>query len=167
MTFGMGGTGTSDNAHEFIHRPFVWAYWLVGSLAAGRLFSILAARRPQVWTRSVVVSAITLTLVPVCYGFGLQHGKGSVGNVRSSIHVDRDLIDCARYIRNQAPADAVVQLAVALNPGTNVLDQVVVTGTVVATELKAVPSAITVIESNQRFHATINPTNSLKPSFAH
>src|SRR6476661_9933493 len=31
MTFGMGGTGTSDNAHEFIHRPFVWAYWLVGS----------------------------------------------------------------------------------------------------------------------------------------
>jgi len=109
MTFGMGGTGTSDNAHEFIHRPFVWAYWLVGSLAAGRLFSILAARRPQVWTRSVVVSAITLTLVPVCYGFGLQHGKGSVGNVRSSIHVDRDLIDCARYIRNQTPADAVVQ----------------------------------------------------------
>ena len=51
MTFGMGGTGTSDNAHEFIHRPFVWAYWLVGSLAAGRLFSILAARRPQLWTR--------------------------------------------------------------------------------------------------------------------
>src|SRR5207244_12434451 len=37
------------------------------------------------------------------------HGKGSVGNVRSSSHVDRDLIDCARYIRNQAPADAVVQ----------------------------------------------------------
>ena len=109
MTFGMGGTGTSDNAHEFIHRPFVWAYWLVGSLAAGRLFSILAARRPQLWTRGIVVSAIILTLVPVCYGSGLQRGKGSVGNVRSSIHVDRGLIDCARYIRNQPPADAVVQ----------------------------------------------------------
>ena len=57
----------------------------------------------------VVVSAIILTLVPVCYGSGLQHGKGSVGNVRSSIRVDRGLIDCARYIRNQPPADAVVQ----------------------------------------------------------
>ena len=109
MTFGMGGTGTSDNAHEFIHRPFVWAYWLVGSLAAGRLFSILAARRPQLWTRAVVVSVIILTLVPVCYGSGLQRGKGSVGNVRSGVHVDRGLIDCARYIRNQPPADAVVQ----------------------------------------------------------
>jgi hypothetical protein len=109
MTFGMGGTGLSDNAHEFIHRPFVWAYWLVGSLAAGRLFSILAARRLQTWTRAVVASAFILTLVPICYGTGLQRGKGSVGNVRASIHVDRGLIDCARYIRNQSPDDGVVQ----------------------------------------------------------
>src|SRR6188474_1208173 len=89
MTFGMGGTGTSDNAHEFIHRPFVWAYWLVGSLATGRLFSILAARRPRRWTRAVVISAIILTLVPICFGSGLQRGKGSVGKVRSSVHVER------------------------------------------------------------------------------
>jgi hypothetical protein len=109
MTFGMGGTGLSDNAHEFIHRPFVWAYWLVGSLATGRLFSILAARRPQLWTRAAVVSAIILTVVPVYYGAGLQRGKGSVGNVRFGIHVDRGLIECARYIRSQPPADAVVQ----------------------------------------------------------
>ena len=109
MTFGMVGTGTSDNAHEFIHRPFVWVYWLVGSFATGRLFSIFAARRPQLWTRIAIVSAIVLILVPVCYGFGLQRGKGSVGNVRSNIHVDRGLIDCARYIRDQPPADAVVQ----------------------------------------------------------
>jgi hypothetical protein len=109
MTFGMGGTGTSDNAHEFIHRPFVWVYWLVSSLAAGRLFSIIAAHRLRLWTRAVVVSSIALTLVPVCYGSGLQRGKGSVGNVRSSIRVDHGLVDCARYIRNQPPADAVVQ----------------------------------------------------------
>ena len=109
MTFGMGGTGTSDNAHEFIHRPFVWAYWLVGSLAAGRLFSILTTRRPQLWTRGVVVGAIVLTVVPLCYGSGLQRGKGLVGNVRSGIPVDRGLVDCARYIRNQPPADAVVE----------------------------------------------------------
>jgi hypothetical protein len=109
MTFGMGGTGTSDNAHEFIHRPFVWAYWLVGSLAAGRLFSILSNRRSQLWNRGIAVSAIVLLLVPVCYGAGLQRGKGSVGNMRANVHVDRGLIDCARYIRNQPPADAVVQ----------------------------------------------------------
>lgn len=109
MTFGMGGTGTSDNAHEFIHRPFVWASWLVGSLTAGRLFSIVARRRPQLWTRVVIVSSMALILVPVCYGLGLQRGNGSVGNVRSGVRVDRGLIDCARYIRTQPPTDAVVQ----------------------------------------------------------
>lgn len=36
-----------------------------------------------------------------------------------------------------------------LEPSTNVLDQVIVTGTVVQTELKAVPSAITVITAKQ------------------
>ena len=110
MTFSLGGSsGTSSNAHEFIHRPFVWAYWLVGSLTAGHLFSIVAARRPRFWTGAVIISAIALTLIPLCYGSGLQRGKGSVGNVHSSIRVDRGLIDCARYIRNQPPADAVVQ----------------------------------------------------------
>jgi hypothetical protein len=73
------------------------------------LFSILAAHRPRLWTRVAIVSASVLILVPVCYGSGLQRGKGSVGNVRSNIHVDRGLIDCARYIRNEPPADAVVQ----------------------------------------------------------
>ena len=33
---------------ELIHKPFVWAYWLVGSLTAGRLFSMVAAGRRQV-----------------------------------------------------------------------------------------------------------------------
>jgi hypothetical protein len=52
---------------------------------------------------------ILLTLVPICYGFGLQHGKWSGGNVRSGLHVDAGLVDCAGYIRRQPPTDAVVQ----------------------------------------------------------
>jgi hypothetical protein len=47
MTFGLSGDMTSSNASELIHRPFVWAYWLVGSLTAGRLFSMAAGRCPQ------------------------------------------------------------------------------------------------------------------------
>jgi hypothetical protein len=109
MTFSLGGNGTSDNAYELIHRPFVWAYWLVGSLTAGRLFSTIAASRPRLWIRAIVVTTIALTLVPVCYGSGLQRGKWSGGNVHSSLHVDRGLIDCAHYIRSQPPADAVTQ----------------------------------------------------------
>jgi hypothetical protein len=109
MTFGLSRQGTSDNAYEFIHHPFVWAYWLVGALTAGRLFSIMASARPQMWTKAIVVITIGLTLVPVCYGSGLQRGKWPVGSVHSGLRVDRGLIDCARYIRSQPPADAVAQ----------------------------------------------------------
>src|SRR5882724_384208 len=109
MTFGLSRNGTSETAYEFIQRPFVWAYWLVGSLAAGRLLSIVAARRQHLWTGAIVVSTIALTLLPVCYGSGLQRGKSPGGNVHSGLRVDRSLIDCAHYIRSQPPSDAVAQ----------------------------------------------------------
>jgi hypothetical protein len=109
MSFGLSRNGTAENAYEFILRPFVWAYWLVGSLTAGRLFSLLASNRPQFWTRILVVTAIGLTLVPFCYGFGLQRGKWSGGSVRSGLRVDRGLVDCAGYIKSQEPSDALVQ----------------------------------------------------------
>jgi len=109
MTFGLSRSGTAENAYEFILRPFVWAYWLVGSLTAGRLFSLLAAGRPQLWTRILVAMGIGLTLVPICYGSGLQRGKWSGGSVRSGLRVDRRLVDCAGYVRTQSPSDAVVQ----------------------------------------------------------
>lgn len=109
MTFGLSRQGASDNAYEFIHHPFVWAYWLVGSLTAGRLFSMVARTHPQVWTKAIVVITIALTLVPVCYGSGLQRGKWPGGSVHSGLHVDSGLIDCARYIRSQRPVDAVAQ----------------------------------------------------------
>jgi hypothetical protein len=106
MTFGLSGDLRSS---ELIHRPFVWTYWLVSSLTAGRLFSMFAGTRPQLWTRAVVVSVIALTLLPVYYGSGLQRGKSLGGNVHSHLRVDRGLIDCARYIRSQPPTDAVAQ----------------------------------------------------------
>ena len=109
MTFGLSRSGTAENVYELIQRPFVWVYWVVGSLAAGRLFSMVASARPQLWTRTIVVITIVLSLVPMCYGSGLQHGKWPGGNVHSGMHVDRGLIDCAKYIRSQPPATAVAQ----------------------------------------------------------
>jgi len=121
MTFTLGGSGPSSNAHEFMHRPFVWAYWLVGSLTAGRLFSIFAKRRPRLWTNGIVVAAVALTVVPVCYGSGLQRGTSAGAKSdpkapvfafaarNSSVRVDRGLVDCAEYIRNHPPYNAVVE----------------------------------------------------------
>jgi hypothetical protein len=109
MTFGLSRSGTAENAYEFIQHPFVWAYWLVGSLTVGRLFSLLSAGRPQLWTKTLVASAVGLTLVPICCGSALQRGKWSGGSVRSGLRVDRGLVDCAGYVKSQSPTDAVVQ----------------------------------------------------------
>jgi hypothetical protein len=109
MTFGLSRNGTAENAYEFIQHPFVWGYWLVGSLTAGRLFAMVAKRRPQLSMRAVVVSAVALTLIPVSYGSGLQRGKWRGGNKNSWLPVDRGLVECAQYIRSQPPVYAVVQ----------------------------------------------------------
>jgi hypothetical protein len=109
MTFGLSGNAMLGNPDELIHRPFVWAYWLVGSLTAGRLFSMAAGRRPQPPTWTIAAGILALMLVPVWYGSGLQRGKWSGADAHSSLRVDRGLVDCAYYIRGQPPTDAVVQ----------------------------------------------------------
>jgi hypothetical protein len=106
MTFGLSGDVRSS---ELIHRPFVWTYWLVSSLTAGRLFSMLAGARPHLPTWAIAVGILALMLGPVWCGPGLQRGKWLGGNVHSHLRVDRGLIDCARYIRSQPSTDAVAQ----------------------------------------------------------
>jgi hypothetical protein len=92
-----------------INRPFVWVYWLVASLSAGRFFSMLAGKRPWLATRAVVLSIVALIFVAMWDGSGLQRGKWPGAKAFSSIRVDRGLIDCAGYIRNQLPTTAVAQ----------------------------------------------------------
>jgi hypothetical protein len=109
MTFGLGGDGIWSNAPELLHRPFVWAYWLVASLTAGRLFSIAAERRPRFATAIVIVSIVTLMLIPARYGSGLQPGKWPGAKAYSNLRVDHGLVKCAHYIRSQPPTNAVAQ----------------------------------------------------------
>jgi hypothetical protein len=109
MTFGLSGNAMLGNPDELIHRPFVWVYWLVGSLTAGRLFSMAAGPRPQLPTWAVAVSIFALMLVPARYGSGLERGKWSGADAHSNLRVDRGLVDCAYYIRDQPPTNAVAQ----------------------------------------------------------
>jgi len=109
MTFGLGRSGTAENVYEFIQRPFVWAYWLVGSLTAGRLFSMVTERYLRFATAIVIVSIAALMLVPARYGSGLQPGKWPGAKAYSNLRVDRGLVECAHYIRSQPPINAVAQ----------------------------------------------------------
>jgi hypothetical protein len=106
MTFGLSGDLRSS---ELIHRPFVWTYWLVASLTAGRLFSIAAERCLRFATAIVIVSIVSLMLVPVRYGSGLQPGKWPGAKAYSSLRLDRGLVESAHYIRSQPPTNAVAQ----------------------------------------------------------
>jgi hypothetical protein len=106
MTFGISG---DLNSSELIHKPFVWAYWVVGSLTAGRLFSMLAAGRRQLATGVVAASSVVLILVPVRYGSGIQRGNWLGAKAYSELRVDRGLVDCAHYIRGQLPISSVAQ----------------------------------------------------------
>jgi hypothetical protein len=106
MTFGLSGDMMSS---ELIHKPFVWAYWLVGSLTAGRLFSMVAGGRPQSPIWAIAVGILALMIVPIWYGSGLDRAKWSGAGAFSSLRVDRGLVDCAHYIRGQLPTTAVAQ----------------------------------------------------------
>jgi hypothetical protein len=106
MTFGLSGDLRTS---ELIHRPFVWAYWLVASLTAGRLFSLAVERWPRAATGVLIVSVVALLWVPVRYGSGIERGKWPGAKAYSSLRVDRGLIQCAHYIQNQPPIDAIAQ----------------------------------------------------------
>jgi hypothetical protein len=106
MTFGISG---DPNSSELIHKPFVWAYWLVGSLTAGRLFSMVTPGRRQLATGVIAASSVVLLLVPLRYGSGIQRGNWLGANFYSELRVDSGLIDCARYIRSQLPISSVTQ----------------------------------------------------------
>jgi hypothetical protein len=106
MTFGLSGDLRSS---ELIHRPFVWTYWLVASLTAGRLFSIAAERCLRFATAIVIVSIVSLMLVPARYGSGLQPGKWPGAKAYSSLRLDRGLVESAHYIRSRPPTNAVAQ----------------------------------------------------------
>jgi hypothetical protein len=106
MTFGLSGDLRSS---ELIHRPFVWTYWLVSSLTAGRLLSMAAERGLRFATAIVIVSIVALMVVPARYGSGLQPGKWPGAKAYSSLRLDRGLVECAHYIRSQPPTNAVAQ----------------------------------------------------------
>ena len=106
MTFGLSRNSTLGLPEELIHRPFVWAYWIVATLTAGYLYSLLFARRS--WTACLLLALLFL-IVPVYCGRGLQRGKWPAAASHYDVRVDRGLVDSAAFVRRQPPANALVQ----------------------------------------------------------
>lgn len=80
-----------------------------------------------------------------------EDGTYKLSGVSAGIHtISVRIVGYARQTRSVAVGEGATATAnFKLEPSANVLDQVIVTGTVVATELRSVPSAITVITAKQ------------------
>jgi outer membrane receptor protein involved in Fe transport len=80
-----------------------------------------------------------------------DEGRYRIPNVSAGAHtVTVRTLGYAKAVRNvEVPDDATITVNIALEPAASPLNQVVVTGTVVATALKAVPNATTVITAKQ------------------
>ncbi|MEP7071697.1 MAG: hypothetical protein ABI839_04870 [Verrucomicrobiota bacterium] len=107
MTFGLSRNSTLGLPEELIHRPFVWAYWLVAALTAGRLYSLLSTQRS--WAGVWLVALLFLACAPIYFGRGLQRGKWPAAASHYDIPVPRGLVESASFIRKQAPTSALVQ----------------------------------------------------------
>jgi hypothetical protein len=109
MTFGVSANATLGLPEELIHRPFVWAYWLVASLTAGRLFAAITVQRKNAFWWPLPVSLGLLLAVPFTYGRGLQRAEWQGMSWHYDIPVDIGFVESARFIRAQPPSDAVIQ----------------------------------------------------------
>jgi hypothetical protein len=104
---------------ELLHRPFVWAYFVVVVWSAGaiyhRLFGdALPANKQIRW--SLVILALALEFVPVIYGKGVQTLKSYVPGTNNYVswgnayqEVPACLVKIAGFIRKNTKADDVVQ----------------------------------------------------------
>ncbi|MCA8977793.1 MAG: hypothetical protein KDC98_23915 [Planctomycetes bacterium] len=113
MTLGLSVNETGKHtADALVHRPFVWAYFVIAAWAGGVAVTVLDRRR---WTgrhpravRAVGVGLVTLLLV-----FVFVTGRGQLGpswrHHFMDQEVDRGLVDCAEWLRSNSAADAIVQ----------------------------------------------------------
>jgi len=115
--------------------------------ASGRITGVVTDATTQLPLRGVAVTVDAATQGVLTNNDGRFHIDG----ISAAAH--RITIRRVGYVRQvktvNVSDDQVTDLRVALSPSTNTLDQVVVTGTVIPTAMKAVPSAMTVITAKQ------------------
>ena len=109
MTFGLGRNAMLGLPDELIHRPFVWAYWLVGALTAGRVCAALWNEASRYFQLYLSVGTVVLCAVPAYYGRGLQQGKWPGASEHYDTRVDAGLVESAKFIRSQPGEDTIVQ----------------------------------------------------------
>lgn len=96
---------------ELLHRPFVWAYFVVSAWAGGLVYALYLkdrVRRSDSFRNTLVVALMVWVGVPYLLGQNVQVGP-HWGRTVTNLAYPRGYFECARYIREHAPSGDVVQ----------------------------------------------------------
>jgi hypothetical protein len=108
---GLNDSALWVNPWEIIHRPVMWAYFVVMVWCAGKLCALLHGTRLGGWTADPkVIGAAGLLLLPLPWHMGrtVQHGKTVWGPVCCDLRFPRGLVECGRHVaRTGSRADLV------------------------------------------------------------
>lgn len=113
VTLGLSANTTGKHTVDaLVHRPFVWAYFVVAAWSGGFVVASLGrcqwVRRHAIWARTS--SAV---LVATLLAFAYIAGQGALGPAWSAKYSNQDvpraLVECAEQLRKQSPEDSVVQ----------------------------------------------------------
>jgi hypothetical protein len=114
LVMGLGLARDQNNPghpEELLHRPLVWAYFIAAALTGATLYRLLLdgpARRIP-WLRpALAAAALGLLVLPYRMGPQVQVGP-TWGQLLCFRSYPRGWFECARYIRENARADDVVQ----------------------------------------------------------
>lgn len=105
---------TKDPQHqdELLHRPFVWAYFVVAAWSGGlayRLFLDGPARRSRAVRVGLAAGLVPLLIVPFVFGVSIQFGSVRWGKSLAFRPCPRGLYECARFVREVADAGDLVE----------------------------------------------------------
>jgi hypothetical protein len=103
------------NSAELIHRPFVWAYFIVLTWCAGKGWLLLRQTRPRRWTAWVlkpqVICAVSVILLvlPWHMGRNAQEGQLKWRSLASDLRFPEGLVECSRFIAHTGSRQDIVQ----------------------------------------------------------
>ena len=105
-------------ADELLHRPFVWAYFIVTVWTWSKIVSLLINSRPD-WKTIISAGLIVMSFVMLAWpwkrGANLQDPHLSLSDGYINLRVASGLMECAKFLREHAGEEDIIQDDVARN----------------------------------------------------
>jgi hypothetical protein len=108
LSLDKGVMGTRD---EFLHRPFVWAYYILVIWTFGRIYIMVFDNAPPGGRGRVALAAATILLlfIPFHFGKNVQRGPRINGQFLSNVTLDSGFLQTLHYVKNNSAGNDLIQ----------------------------------------------------------